>query len=48
VGRIDGDTSLGFGVEAGDMWVQLSASDGKGNKAESSQFISVPVIDGGF
>jgi len=34
--------SLRFGAQKGNMWVQIKADDGKGNKASSDSFVNIP------
>eukprot|EP00746_Dinoflagellata_sp_MGD_P074776 gnl/MRDRNA2_/MRDRNA2_30158_c0_seq1.p1 gnl/MRDRNA2_/MRDRNA2_30158_c0~~gnl/MRDRNA2_/MRDRNA2_30158_c0_seq1.p1 ORF type:complete len:930 (+),score=153.31 gnl/MRDRNA2_/MRDRNA2_30158_c0_seq1:109-2790(+) len=37
---------LGFGLKTGDMWVKVSADDGKGNKATIDSFFEIPKVSG--
>jgi hypothetical protein len=38
--------SLDFGLITGDMWLQITADDGKGNTAKSSHFVEIPAVAG--
>jgi len=35
-----------FGLKTGDMWISLTADDGKGNVAKGTHFWEIPQVDG--